>query len=370
MLESTMAAAAGGAGGVLGQLGNVLSAPRRFAWDAMGLPEDGASLLNQTFGMDRESPWTKILGMGAEAVLDPLTYAGMLLGGPLAKMGAGALNARKAAPLAEELAGLTATRRAAQEGLVARAGMEAQTTARYADQAHTLEALDLPGIAGGRTKTYNSFTNPLAEDMTNAGMGSLSADGSQLHTLGQGTPRGVEMNQLQLGAKGRRYGSVMDHAGEFAEPSLPAPGVPRPNLYANMDPLLPDQLAWLQAKSKEQLGNRWRQLGNDAAPYNSSHLSNDFASAMAADANATRPMPSLGTYLRDQMLPTSHLTPEILGKGLPDAYSASHAAVLEAMARKKALDQSGLATAITRGDYAKMAGGSYLATLGFGSGDR
>jgi hypothetical protein len=367
MLASTMSATSGAAGGLLGQLGDVLSAPRRFAWDALGLPEDGASFLAQTFGMDKESGLTKALGMGTEMLLDPLTYAGGLLGGPLAKMGAGALNARRAAPLAEEISALTAARRAAQEGLVARSGHEAETLARYAAQADELSALPkLPSIAGGRTHTYNSYTNGLADDMTNAGMAHINPEG-QLVTLGEGRPRGVSMNQMQ-GNAGRKYGSVMDHAGsDMVDPNNTERAM---NMYSRMDPLLPDELAHLQATSKANVGNRWSQLDGSAQPYRTDNLLSDFVDTMSSQANASRPMPTLGMHMRDQFLPTGPLKPSFLDTPLPQAFSATQEALAGAMARKKMVEEAALATALTKSDYAKVAGGSYLGSLGLGSGDR
>lgn len=82
------------AGAGLGQLGGILSAPRKALLglvnsgaSALGLgevlPEDGGSFTSK-LGMDPESVWSKALGFGYETLTDPLTY----LGGTLAK-GAG-----------------------------------------------------------------------------------------------------------------------------------------------------------------------------------------------------------------------------------------------------------------------------------------
>src|SRR5262245_3301185 len=90
---------AGGAG-ALGLAGQVLSAARRGLWSMLGGPEHGNELVSNIANalgapMDPESPWANVLGFGAEVLGDPLTYAGGLLGGPLAKMG-GSLRAGKA----------------------------------------------------------------------------------------------------------------------------------------------------------------------------------------------------------------------------------------------------------------------------------
>jgi hypothetical protein len=78
-----LAGAAGG--GILGQLGDALSAPRRALWGALGGPESGADLVNQLTGIDRESLLGQGLGFGAEVLGDPLTYAGGILGKLLGK---------------------------------------------------------------------------------------------------------------------------------------------------------------------------------------------------------------------------------------------------------------------------------------------
>lgn len=68
-----------GVGGLLGQLGDAMSAPRRMAWNAVGLPDTGEQLMTQ-LGMEPGTPITALLGMGAEMIGDPLTYVGGLAG--------------------------------------------------------------------------------------------------------------------------------------------------------------------------------------------------------------------------------------------------------------------------------------------------
>lgn len=87
MLGSAVSVGAGmGLGGLLGQVGDTLSAPRRGLWSLLGLPEGGAEMLGQTLGMDQESPLTQALGMGAEMAGDPLMYLGGV-GGALGRAG-------------------------------------------------------------------------------------------------------------------------------------------------------------------------------------------------------------------------------------------------------------------------------------------
>lgn len=79
------------AGSALGRVGDVLDTPRRLAWQGINSilgnedgPENGADLLSRA-GMDPESVWTKALGMGVDALTDPLTYAGGFIGRGIGK---------------------------------------------------------------------------------------------------------------------------------------------------------------------------------------------------------------------------------------------------------------------------------------------
>jgi hypothetical protein len=99
------AAAGAGAGSVLGQVSDLLSKPRRFLWsDLLGLPESGSELVANALGMDPDSPWTHALGLGAEMLGDPLTYAGSLLGG-LAGSAKGRAVGREVGSLLGEMGG-------------------------------------------------------------------------------------------------------------------------------------------------------------------------------------------------------------------------------------------------------------------------
>lgn len=66
-------------GGALGMIGDTLSAPRRMLWNAVGLPDSGAEVMGN-LGMDKEGLPAQGLGFLLEAALDPLTYAGGLIG--------------------------------------------------------------------------------------------------------------------------------------------------------------------------------------------------------------------------------------------------------------------------------------------------
>lgn len=102
---ATGAAGGGVFGGLLGTVGDALSAPRRWLWDALGLPEEGSQLAADVFGLDKEGGLAQALGFGAEVLGDPLTYAGGLLG----KLG-GAAAGRKAGRALEEAAAVRGPR--------------------------------------------------------------------------------------------------------------------------------------------------------------------------------------------------------------------------------------------------------------------
>lgn len=110
---------------MLDEIMQALSAPRRAAWGAMGLPEEGSAALQQLFGMDPDDPLTKVLGGGAEFLGDPLTWA-TLGGGAAGLLGGRALAGAKAA---------AAGRTAKIAGLGAEMGEMEQLAGRFAGAA-------------------------------------------------------------------------------------------------------------------------------------------------------------------------------------------------------------------------------------------
>lgn len=83
---------------ILGGVSDVLSAPRRMAWDALGLGESGGDLMGK-LGIDPNSTLGSIGGFAAETLLDPVNLVGG--GGLVGKLiGRGA---RAASPLAGAL---------------------------------------------------------------------------------------------------------------------------------------------------------------------------------------------------------------------------------------------------------------------------
>lgn len=71
---------AGAGGGMLHVLGEALGAPRRALWNALGGPDTGEELVSNLGLADRRSALARALGLGAEVLLDPLTYVGALPG--------------------------------------------------------------------------------------------------------------------------------------------------------------------------------------------------------------------------------------------------------------------------------------------------
>lgn len=86
-------------GGLLGQVGDTMNAPRKAIWGALGLPETGAELVSNALGTDRDSALTQALGFGAEVVGDPLTYMGGIFGKLGSKAGAALKGSGGVAPL-------------------------------------------------------------------------------------------------------------------------------------------------------------------------------------------------------------------------------------------------------------------------------
>lgn len=86
-----------GLGELAEKAAGVLDAPRRLAWQALGLPESGAEAVSQLTGLESDSPLAKALGIGAEMIFDPVNLATGGLGGLLGKAGGKALKAIRGA---------------------------------------------------------------------------------------------------------------------------------------------------------------------------------------------------------------------------------------------------------------------------------
>jgi hypothetical protein len=168
-------------GGALGQVGETLSAPRRWAWSALGLPESGSGtdLLKQTFNMDPESTWTKALGFGAEMALDPLTYLGAGVGKLAGSFGkGGALG--KAAPKAITEYGNVATRAAKAEQLLGRSEAVAagatnpgfQSLRPLRDNFTMTKGISFPEVPGapGLGRRFIGGANTVSDNAVGAGI--------------------------------------------------------------------------------------------------------------------------------------------------------------------------------------------------------
>lgn len=164
--------------GILSQVADVLSAPRRGLWSALGLPEYGNQLLAQQFGMDPNSLLTHALGMGAEVLTDPLTWAGALAAPALAR---GITALRTPAPqLAEAAAAagtaggqvemLQAAKAAAQRGAAEHAAAKEAMIQQHLDRAKGFTGYDIPGIAGRQGRDVAMASMDAANELTMANL--------------------------------------------------------------------------------------------------------------------------------------------------------------------------------------------------------
>lgn len=121
--------------GMLGQLSDVASAPRRAVWSMLGLPESGNELMGK-MGMDPESALAKALGIGAEIVGDPLNLFGIPMAGRLGNL------ASRLGPkyqrLLSESSELARPLAAADEAVMAE---RAAMASRHADEAQRLAGI-------------------------------------------------------------------------------------------------------------------------------------------------------------------------------------------------------------------------------------
>ena len=177
MIGPMLGAAAGAAGGgMLGQLTDTLSYPRRALWSLAGLPPGGSQALAQLFGMDPHSPWTQALGAGAEIATDPMTYLGAVAGGGLGFFGEqaaaaqGVEEAAVAGDIATQRAQLQAATQAMQDATAARQAENAAGMARF--QGLT-QQVDVPGQMAGASKEYMRFNPDIAGQVQDWGLGQV-----------------------------------------------------------------------------------------------------------------------------------------------------------------------------------------------------
>jgi hypothetical protein len=180
-------------GGLLGQAGDALSAPRRALWTALGGPEHGNELVGQLTGMDPQSALARALGVGAEVFLDPLTIGGGLAGGLLGKGYAAAASRGRA--LEQEANALLSARMAGNEALAA--GGQAAQAARQAlpGVIDDVGRADLAGIGSGATKTFKQASPEVIAAFEQANLG-RGAQPAGLEIFGRELPQGAALSPV------------------------------------------------------------------------------------------------------------------------------------------------------------------------------
>lgn len=193
MLEPAAMALAGGAGGgVLSQLLDAMSAPRRALWGMFGAPEHGNELVSKLTGADANGALANILGSIAEIAGDPMTYAGGAIFGKIGNL----MRGRKQLGMAESALGRAAVPQAAElkaaedmlqaQKMLARPDVFAESNPNFAadliGNAATEEerlraamkgTVDLEGLAKGGTRTYKTPEPKAAAMAEHAGIGRL-----------------------------------------------------------------------------------------------------------------------------------------------------------------------------------------------------
>jgi hypothetical protein len=327
-------------GSLLGQMGEIMGAPRRALWSALGMPEDGAHLLSETFGMDPDSMLTKGLGVGAEVALDPLTYLGMPLGSALGKLG------MRGGVAAGEIEGLTAARRAAQEAMVERAALEEATAATQAGRMAALSEIGNPGgLMAGEQASFAKAKPAAIGHLEETGLGTGAGP-----KTGRGEGAEVFGGSFK-GQNARKTGP--DHAGRL-DFNAGRAGVEGP---------------------AERLGQlspyeRYLLLKQGAAGADVEGGLAAVAGQRAGELNSARAMPSLAEAMGQAAMPTGAI--DTIGKmGVADlpidaGFERVQALLADALARQKAARLTDLEKAAIGGAGA----GAFGAGLGSYLGDR
>lgn len=207
MMTMMLPAIGSAAGGLLGQLGSALSAPRRALWSgAAGLfgnqpYESGADLVSGLTGMDSGNPLAQILGFGAEVATDPLTFAGGALGKiPSAVLGARTSAARNMFNTADDLV----------------AGHAAATANNLSGTMQRFDSLkrfvDPETLAMGATRRYARPDPTLAKLLDEGGMAAYNAADDTLEML-PGSLRRAGFHQDAQGFAGKPLDFMQARAG-------------------------------------------------------------------------------------------------------------------------------------------------------------
>lgn len=175
------------AGGLLGQFGDILSAPRRAFWGMFGGPETGDELVSNALGTERGSALSKALGFGAEMLLDPMTLGGAFLGSPMAKfLSAPWQRGRQLDAAVDTLQGAnTLAKQAVADANMAATGLRESVPA----VAEGFSTLNLPGIAMGEAKVVKHVTPGAAEAL--GGLAIPTAEGKTAVLGGMASNRGL-----------------------------------------------------------------------------------------------------------------------------------------------------------------------------------
>jgi hypothetical protein len=270
---------------ILRDIGNVLSAPRRALWTGLGLPDNGEDLVDK-MGLEKGSLLSRGLGVGAEIAGDPMTY---LLGGLGATIyGArGMLEGGEAAGAAGEgIDALNSARRAAQEGLVERAGQGADTVAEQQARFEGMRgSVDPDSMANVDYKNYKGATPEATDALEKAGLG--TGDGGQGATI-YGARKPVGLDVKAIGAGGGK--SALRGRG-----------------LALGDEALPTMTPYERYLMMRE-GQAARSAGVDVASiHNTADPLADVAMRRSAEINGARPMPTLADQMQANFMPRAHI---------------------------------------------------------------
>lgn len=379
-----------GLGGMLGQVGETLSMPRRALMSMLGLPDSGAQLASDLTGMAPDSIGSKLLGFTAEAALDPLTY----LGAGLGRLGGGVWNkANQAeAALTGQIDELGRAGKVAQEGMwnreLANIGRIQDAGADYANLQNDLQYLtgkaaaneeayralanrlrveDLPEILSGNVTRYSSVDPGAVEYLQRTGLGTAVGDGVDI--LGSAPPVGFERLPLASGARPGQFGGsmlgnrsatweamglrpedlreLMDQAYALEAGGAPIGSIHNPN---SIDDLLNSFVANRSAainapltREIEQTRSLMDALGEGGLP---------FAKAM----NESMPVPNMAQHMAGAGVPAGNLPWDFLQTPLTDAQGKASSMIAELMRRQQGMRMGGK-------DYAQIAAGFGLGGL-------
>lgn len=261
MLPALASGFGSGMGAGLGQMAEGLDKPRQWAWqgiaDLMGGGEaygSGAELLSGLLGMDPESGLTQGLGIGAEMLLDPLTYAG----GAIGKLGGMGVNALRGARTADKVGDAATMARRLEDmagrGLdesilgagINKARMSAgaqMPIAPFMDEVMPMRSFVNPeSMASGATRSFKNPEPMLAEALEQMGLGKMNAAGNA-----------IDVNaglKSRVGMAGRPSGPSQAIPPSFAQPvsgNKPNNLIQRGNLPANFPS--PDEMAMLRQQA-------------------------------------------------------------------------------------------------------------------------